>query len=84
MNRIYCCRCKKQFWGEEEYNAVLLDDSYEISFDEAVIENFTLRRQERTFVNIWKLAVLTKILLCSYPNEFVKALSTAEDGERTC
>ena len=54
MNRIYCCRCKKQFWGEEEYNAVLLDDSYEISFDEAVIENFTLCEScKNDFVNVF-------------------------------
>ena len=54
MNRIYCCRCKTQFWGEEEYSAVLLDDSYEMSFDEAVIENFTLCEScKNEFVNVF-------------------------------
>ena len=54
MKRIYCCRCNKQFWGEETFSAVLLDDSYEMSFDESVIESFTLCEScESEFINVF-------------------------------
>lgn len=54
MKRLYCCRCKKQFWGDESFSAVLLDDSYEISFDEAVIESFSLCEACKSeFVNVF-------------------------------
>jgi len=54
MRRIYCCRCKKQSWAEETFSAVLLDDSYEVSFDEAVIESFTLCETcKNAFTNVF-------------------------------
>ncbi len=53
MNRIYCCRCKTQSLGDESFSAFLLDDSYE-TFDEAVIENFTLCEFcKNEFVNVF-------------------------------
>lgn len=43
LKKIYCCRCKKLSWEEEQYSVLLLESSDESeSFDEVLKENFSL------------------------------------------